>query len=88
MIQLTRLNKKPLALNSDLVKFVEQAPDTVVTLISGEKIVVLEKPDEVLARIIEFRRSVLQGLSLTWDASCARALIARSPATGNHELER
>jgi len=88
MIQLTRLNKKPLVVNSDLIKFVEQAPDTLVTLISGEKIVVLEKPSEVLARIIEFRRSVLEGLSLTWDASSAHALIARAPAPGNHEPER
>src|SRR5438093_8651741 len=36
MIQLTRLNNKPLAVNSDLIKFVEQAPDTVITLISVE----------------------------------------------------
>ena len=75
MIQLTRLNRKPLFVNSDLIKFVEQAPDTLVTLISGEKIVVLEKPKEVLARIIEFRRSVLQRLSLTWDSSSADAGI-------------
>ena len=37
MIQLTRLNGNPIALNSDLIKFVETAPDTVITLISGEK---------------------------------------------------
>jgi flagellar protein FlbD len=81
MIQLTRLN------NSDLIKFVEQAPDTLVTLISGEKIVVLEKPDEVLARIIAFRRSVLERLALTWDASSAHAFIARSPAAEDDEPE-
>ena len=62
MIQLTRLNNKPLTVNSDLIKFIEQSPDTLVTLITGEKIVVLEKADEVLIRIIDFRRSVLQGL--------------------------
>jgi flagellar protein FlbD len=88
MIQLTRLNNKPLTVNSDLIKFVEESPDTLVTLISGEKIVVLEKASQVLARIIEFRRSVLQGLSVAWDASSAHALIARSPAPGGHEPER
>jgi len=77
MIQLTRLNNKPLAVNSDLIKFVEQSPDTLVTLITGEKIVVLEKADEVLSRIIDFRRSVLQGLSLVWDPSSIRASITR-----------
>lgn len=88
MIQLTRLNNKPLIVNSDLIKFVEQAPDTVVTLISGEKIVVLEKPSEVLARIIAFRRSVLERLSLTWDASSTHAFIARSSASNQNDPER
>ena len=88
MIQLTRLNNKPLVVNSDLIKFVEQAPDTLVTLITGEKIVVLEKVAEVLARVIEFRRSVLQGLSLTWDASSAHTFIARSPAPGSQDSEK
>jgi flagellar protein FlbD len=63
MIQLTRLNNSPLIVNSDLVKFVEQSPDTVITLVNGEKILVREKADEVLNRIVEFRRSVLQGMA-------------------------
>jgi len=87
MIQLTRLNNKPLMLNSDLIKFVEQSPDTLVTLITGEKIVVLEKASDVLTRVIEFRRSVLQGMTPTWDASSTHALIARTPQPG-HEPER
>lgn len=85
MIQLTRLNNKPLVVNSDLIKFVEQAPDTLVTLITGEKIVVLEKVGEVLARIVEFRRSVLAGLSLAWDASSAHAWIARAQDSSEPE---
>jgi flagellar protein FlbD len=67
MIQLTRLNSHPLAVNSDLIKFVEQAPDTVITLVSGEKIVVRESAQEVLERVVQFRRSVLQGIMLWWD---------------------
>lgn len=62
MIKLTRLNNQPLAVNSDLIKFVEQAPDTVITLVSGEKIVVRENAQEVLDRIIQFRRSILRGV--------------------------
>jgi flagellar protein FlbD len=62
VIQLTRLNNTPLAVNSDLVKFVETAPDTVITLITGEKVVVRESTEEVIRRIVEFRRSVLAGL--------------------------
>ena len=62
MIQLTRLNSQLLAVNSDLIKFVEQAPDTVVTLLTGEKILVRESADEIVARILHFRRAVLEGL--------------------------
>lgn len=88
MIQLTRLNNKPLTVNSDLIKFIEQSPDTLVTLITGEKIVVLEKAQEVLTRIIDFRRAVLQGLCFPWDTSAAPAMIARSPEHHTHEPEK
>jgi uncharacterized protein YlzI (FlbEa/FlbD family) len=88
MIQLTRLNNKPLIVNSDLIKFVEQSPDTLVTLITGEKMVVLEQASEVVSRIVGFRRSVLEGLSLTWDSSATRAWIAKPPASENDEPER
>jgi flagellar protein FlbD len=62
MIQLTRLNQTLLMVNSDLIKFVESAPDTVITLISGEKIVVLENAETVVERVVEFRRRLLDGL--------------------------
>jgi flagellar protein FlbD len=88
MIQLTRLNNKPLAVNSDLIKFVEQSPDTLVTLITGEKIVVRESADEVLARVIQFRRSVLEGLSLAWDPSSLHTLVPKSPEPDQRESER
>ncbi|MBZ5628009.1 MAG: flagellar FlbD family protein [Acidobacteriia bacterium] len=65
MIQLTRLNNRPLVVNSDQIKFVENAPDTFLTLLSGEKIVVRETTEQVLAKVIEFRRKILQGL--TWN---------------------
>jgi flagellar protein FlbD len=56
MIRLTRLNKRSLVVNADLIKFIENAPDTVITLDSGEKIVVLETAEEVINRIVDFRR--------------------------------
>ncbi len=63
MIQLTRLNNSPLTVNSDLIKFVEQSPDTVITLVNGEKVLVRESLSEVLDRILKFRRSILQDTS-------------------------
>jgi len=85
MIQLTRLNNSPLAVNSDLIKFVEQAPDTVITLITGEKIVVRESAQDVLAKVVEFRRSVLQGIMLWWDNRAALAPIMKDDSRGSEE---
>jgi flagellar protein FlbD len=62
MIRLTRLNNRPLVVNSELIKFVENAPDTVITLISGEKIVVLETAEEVVSRIVDYRRRLRHSL--------------------------
>jgi len=75
MIRLTRLNSHALTINSDLIKFIENAPDTVLTLTSGEKIVVRESTEDVLQRIIAFRRAVLSGLlSVGTDPNSAAAI--------------
>jgi len=88
MIQLTRLNSKALIVNSDLIKFVEQSPDTTVTLLTGEKIVVLEKPGEVIARIVAFRRAVLEDLSSPWDPSSLHGAMSRAPEPSGDERKR
>ena len=59
MIQLTRLNNSRLAVNCDLIKYVEQAPDTVITLLNGEKLLVSETTEQVIERVRDFRRSIL-----------------------------
>jgi flagellar protein FlbD len=85
MIQLTRLNHHPLVVNSDLIKFVEQAPDTVITLMNGDKIVVCESAQDVLERVVQFRRAVLHGVMLWWDnrpalTSCLKATVFENNA--------
>lgn len=57
MIWLTRLNHVRVVLNSDLMEMIEITPDTVVTLTTGQKITVLESPDEIVGLIRDFRRS-------------------------------
>ena len=66
MVQLTRLNNQCVMVNSDLIKFVEQSPDTLITLLNGEKFMVRENPEEIVKRIVEYRRSVLQGTPPVW----------------------
>lgn len=59
MIQLTRTNHVPVILNSDLIEHVEFAPDTVVVLTNGHSFPVLEAPDEIVSRVIEYRRRIV-----------------------------
>jgi len=59
MIELTRLNKKSIVVNSDLIEFIENTPDTVITLVTGEKVVVTETVEEIIDRIVVFRRRLL-----------------------------
>ena len=65
MIGLTRLNSQPITVNSDLIKFVESNPDTVITLINGDKILVHETAAQVVERVVAFRRAVISGLLST-----------------------
>jgi flagellar protein FlbD len=58
MIRLTRLNHAPMVLNSDLIEHIEVTPDTVISLITGQKTVVLESANEVVRRVVEFRRCI------------------------------
>jgi len=74
VIRLTRLNSQQITVNSDLIKFVESNPDTVITLVNGDKILVHETADEVVARVVEFRRLVISGvLSISTDLGVALA---------------
>ena len=58
MISLTRINGNGFVLNSDLIEHIEMTPDSVVTLTNGQKFVVRESSDEVVRRVIGFRRAI------------------------------
>jgi flagellar protein FlbD len=58
MIPLRRLNGHPIMVNSDLIEAIEETPDTVVTLTSGNKLIVQDSMDEIRDRIIEFKRKI------------------------------
>jgi flagellar protein FlbD len=61
MIQLTRINHVPLVLNSDRIEHIETTPDTVISLTGGVKFVVLESAEEIVRRVVEFRRKIHAG---------------------------
>ncbi len=59
MIELTRLNGNPIVLNSDLIKTAEASPDTMLTLINGEKLIVRESCAQVMEKVLAYRASLL-----------------------------
>jgi len=65
MVQLTRLNQETFLLNPDLIEQVEITPTTVITLSNSHKLLVRESAEEVLKRIVEYRRSVKSDLALS-----------------------
>lgn len=67
MIVLTRLNGHPVAINPDLVAWVEVTPDTTVSFIGGDKIVVKEDLETMISRVVDFRRSIQRGPATVTD---------------------
>jgi flagellar protein FlbD len=61
MLKLTRLNNHVVAINPDHIGWADTTPDTTLFLIGGEKIIVRETLDELIALIIDFRRSIRVG---------------------------
>ena len=59
MILLRRLGGPVFALNADLIERVEATPDTVITLVAGNKYVVSESLDDVMRLIMEYRAQIL-----------------------------
>jgi flagellar protein FlbD len=58
MIRLTRLNHVPMVLNADLIEHIDETPDTVITLTTGQILRVRESAEEVVQRIVDFRRRI------------------------------
>src|SRR6266702_1268913 len=85
MIELTRLNGQKLFVNCDLLKYAEASPDTVLTLVTGDKIVVRESCDEVIAEALTFRARIL-GAAWPDAAAALGALLSNfaltSPSKG------
>jgi flagellar protein FlbD len=61
MIHLTRLNHTAVVLNCDLIEHVDTTPDTVISLTTGQKLIVLESAEEIIERVVRFRRLILLG---------------------------
>jgi len=58
MLEVTRLNGQKIVINSELIEYIDANPDTTITLTTGNKFVVKELLDEVVEKIIEYKRQI------------------------------
>ena len=58
VIVLTRLNGTPFVVNSEMIRTVEERPDTTITLVNGDTLIVREKMAEVVQKAVEYARMV------------------------------
>jgi len=65
MITVTRLNGKPIVINAELIRSVEAHPDTTITLVNGDHMLVKESMDEIIRKTIEYGRELRRLLPQT-----------------------
>jgi flagellar protein FlbD len=56
MIELTKLQNAKIVVNAELIEFVESTPDTLITTITGKKLMVKESVDEVIKMVVAYKR--------------------------------
>ena len=78
MIEVTRLNGAPMILNSDLIKIAESSPDTMLTLIHGEKLIVRESCAEVQEKVLAYRAQLLAEVAARTSADLRRVVAITS----------
>lgn len=61
MIELTGMNGNPFILNDNQIEKIEEVPETVITLMNGNKYLVEESADEVVNKVINFRKKIFKG---------------------------
>jgi flagellar protein FlbD len=58
MIKVTRINKEQIVVNAELIEFLEETPDCIISLTTGKKLAVVETIDEIMDRIIRYRQQI------------------------------
>ena len=61
MISVTRINGEELVINAELIELVESTPDTFITLTTGRKLIVRDAEDEIVSKVIDYRRRISEG---------------------------
>lgn len=76
MIRLTKINETAFYLNSDLIEHIEMTPDTVITMVNGGKVLAKESAEEVVQRVVEFRRRIHGSVEALAEGESGTARVA------------
>ena len=58
MIKVKKINGRDLIINAELIEFIEKTPDTIISMTTGKKIIVLDTPEEIIKKVIKYRREI------------------------------
>ena len=58
MIKVTRYDGKEITINAELIQFVETAPDTIITLTTGQRFIVRDSMDELKEKVVAYKRLI------------------------------
>jgi flagellar protein FlbD len=58
MIVLTKINNAPITVNSDLIQYIEETPDTIITMTNNDKVVVQDSMADIIQKVVHYRRLV------------------------------
>lgn len=62
MVKLSRINGAEVTVNAELIETVEATPDTIVALTTGKRLMVVETIDQVVEKVMAYRRSIVTPL--------------------------
>jgi flagellar protein FlbD len=65
MIRVTRLNDSTFYINPDLIEFIEETPNTVISFSTGKKVVVRETVEEIIGRIVSYKNKIFREVHIT-----------------------
>jgi len=65
MIKVTRINREQIVVNAELIEFLEETPDSIISLTTGKKLAVVETIAEIIDMIIRYRQQIHNSCRLT-----------------------
>lgn len=64
MIKLKKINGEEIVVNASLIESIQSTPDTVLTLTSNKKILLMDEVDEVIEKVITYYQRIYSSVRI------------------------